>query len=200
MGAAELYLVRHAQAAGRDDDDPGLSERGRAQARALGARLAACTFATVLHSPRRRAEETATIVSSFLAPTAVASSPLLDDRTPVPSDERRDEYPRRYHQALGDVPAQERDVDAVELREAVSRLVATAEEQAALGPLLLVTHAFVIGWFVRSALETATWRWIGLDSDNTGLTVIRYPPDGPFLVAFNDTGHLAALEPRSADG
>lgn len=200
MGAVELYLVRHAQAAGRDGDDPGLSERGRAQAGALGARLAARPFAALLHSPRRRAEETARIVSSFLTGTAVSSSPLLDDRTPVPSKERRDEYPPHYHQALRDVPAHERDVDAVVLREAVSSLVACAEEQAARGPLPLVTHAFVIGWFVRSALQTAAWRWIGLESDNTRLTVIRYPPEGPFLVAFNDTGHLAALERRSASG
>ena len=162
MGAAELYLVRHAQAAGRDDDDPGLSERGghRHERSAPGSPPAPSPPCCTAPAARRGDGHDRLVLPGADRGRVL---PLLDDRTPVPSDERRDEYPRRYHQALGDVPAQERDVDAVELREAVSRLVATAEEQAALGPLLLVTHAFVIGWFVRSALETATWRWIGLE-------------------------------------
>jgi probable phosphoglycerate mutase len=58
--------------------------------------------------------------------------------------------------------------------------------------LLLVTHGFVIGWFVRSALDPPSWRWLGLDSANTGVTVIRYLRNGTSMLrAFNDISHLS---------
>ncbi|WP_209305444.1 histidine phosphatase family protein [Blastococcus sp. CT_GayMR20] len=61
--AARLYLVRHAEAVGQEDIDPGLSDRGRAQAQALGGRLASVRPAGILPGPRRRAAETARIGS-----------------------------------------------------------------------------------------------------------------------------------------
>ncbi|MBA3339894.1 MAG: histidine phosphatase family protein [Geodermatophilaceae bacterium] len=67
MTVVALYLVRHGEAGGEDSADPGLSERGREQARMLGARLRCCRGAGVLHSPRRRAAETAAILHAVLA-------------------------------------------------------------------------------------------------------------------------------------
>ncbi|MEV0215340.1 histidine phosphatase family protein [Micromonospora sp. NPDC050695] len=56
---------------------------------------------------------------------------------------------------------------------------------------LLVTHTFLIGWLVRQALDAPERRWLGVNSHNAGLTVIRYGPAGPpTLVAFNDVAHL----------
>jgi broad specificity phosphatase PhoE len=56
---------------------------------------------------------------------------------------------------------------------------------------LVVTHAFLIGWLVRAALDAPPWRWMGLNHDNAALTVIRYRPGLPAsLLSFNDTSHL----------
>jgi probable phosphoglycerate mutase len=33
---------------------------------------------------------------------------------------------------------------------------------------LLVTHNFVIGWFIRHVLAAPWWRWMGLNQDLRG--------------------------------
>jgi probable phosphoglycerate mutase len=51
----------------------------------------------------------------------------------------------------------------------------------------------VIGWFVRHVLDAPTWRWIGLNQENCGLTIVQWDTDRPpTLVCFNDVGHLPA--------
>ena len=56
---------------------------------------------------------------------------------------------------------------------------------------LIVTHNFLIGWFIRHALHAPDWRWIGLNQQNCALTVILYRPGlPPSLVSFNDAAHL----------
>jgi serine/threonine-protein phosphatase PGAM5 len=59
------------------------------------------------------------------------------------------------------------------------------------GSELIVTHNFLIGWFVRHALGAPDERWMGLNQCNGGLTVILYRTGQPAsLVSFNDVGHL----------
>jgi serine/threonine-protein phosphatase PGAM5 len=56
---------------------------------------------------------------------------------------------------------------------------------------LLITHNFVIAWFVREALGAEAWRWIGLNQANAGLTIIRVrTAKPPVLITHNDVGHL----------
>jgi serine/threonine-protein phosphatase PGAM5 len=201
----DLYLIRHGEASETDTpagcvNGPGLSDTGRRQTRALAARLTGRTFAAVLHSPSRRAAETAEILGRALSGVPVRSSDLLTDRTPVPSDARRSDYPERHLAWLDQTAEDEKDRDGLALSEAVDRLSSAALATAAVGPVVLVTHAFVIGWFVRTALDAPTWRWMGLNSANTGVTIIRYGPTGPTLLSFNDTGHLSAdRSDRNAD-
>ena len=190
--SAELLLVRHAEAAGHEDVDPSISERGRGQARALGTRLSALRPAGILHGPRRRATETARVLAEALPDIPVESTPLLEDRTPVPSAGRLGDYPERFRSWLDGVPADERDVDGAVLTAALQELARLAEDRAGDGPLVLVTHAFVVGWFVREVLGAPTWRWLRLAPANASLTVLRWEGDGSgVLVSFNDTGHLA---------
>ncbi len=86
------------------------------------------------------------------------------------------------------MPAQERDEDAAALRGAVEHFGVTGEVDRC---ELLVTHNFVIGWFVSQVLQTPVWRWIGLNSVNCGLTIVKWESgQSPEVVAFNDTGHL----------
>jgi probable phosphoglycerate mutase len=130
-------------------------------------------------------------VAESLPDIPVSATDLLEDRTPVPSSMHRNEYPQRYLPWLDQTPQAERDVDATALSRAVDELAREAVRRAQDGPLILVTHAFVIGWFVRAALDAPTWRWLGLQPTNTSLTVVRYGADGTStLVAFNDDGHL----------
>lgn len=191
MGITLLYLVRHAEQAGvasGDEPDAGLSELGIRQADLLGSRLRGVPFDVVRHSPLRRAEQTAQRVAAWLPGVPVEASDLLRDRTAVPLPGEIDEVPDQYRAFFGSVPEEEADPGAEQWSQAVERL-------AVAGPAdrhdLLVTHSFVIGWFVRHALDAPAWRWMGLNAFNAGLTVIKVSQDlPPMLISFNDVGHL----------
>ena len=43
---------------------------------------------------------------------------------------------------------------------------------------LLITHNFVIGWFVRHTLDAQVWRWIGLNQANCAAR-LSSPPVAP---------------------
>ena len=181
----ELYLVRHGE---QEPSGDGLSAAGREQAERLGRRLRGTPFSRIHHSPLPRAAQTADILAGHLPDVPRHVCDLVVDRTPVPGPEHDALYPPEYRAWLDRVPAAERDPDAAHLETAIARLgEVTAEDRHE----LLVTHNFVIGWFVRHVLDAPVWRWIELDHANCGLTVLRFetgPP--PTLVAFNDTGHL----------
>jgi broad specificity phosphatase PhoE len=56
---------------------------------------------------------------------------------------------------------------------------------------LLVTHNFVIGWFVGRALDAPGWRWLSLNQFCCALTILSARPGRPLeLITFNDLGHL----------
>jgi serine/threonine-protein phosphatase PGAM5 len=191
MGITLLYLVRHAEQAGvatGDHPDAGLSELGIRQADLLGRRLAGVPFDVIRHSPLRRAEQTARRVAAWLPGVPVEASDLLRDRTPIPLPGEMDEAPAQFRVVLDSVPDEEADPGARRLSEAVERL-------AVAGPAdrheLLVTHGFVIGWFVRHVLDAPAWRWMGLNAFNAGITIIKVSQDlPPMLISYNDIGHL----------
>jgi probable phosphoglycerate mutase len=185
-----LYLVRHGEqdpgsGHGRDG---GLSRLGREQADRLGRRLRTAPFSAVHHSPLARAVQTADIVAGYLCDVVRHECGFVADRTPVPSAGRRGSYPDRWLDWLDGVPEEERDEDAVTLRAAVDHFGVIGEEDR---HELLITHNFVIGWFVRHVLDAPAWRWIGLNQANCAITIVQWDSDRPpTLVSFNDTGHL----------
>ncbi len=75
-----LLLVRHAEDRHDDGDDPGLTPRGRAQARALAQRVEEQRdhYHLVCCSPRRRAHETAEILAASLGLPIVVDSRLAN--------------------------------------------------------------------------------------------------------------------------
>ncbi|MBT0768355.1 histidine phosphatase family protein [Kineosporia sp. J2-2] len=206
MSSTTLYLVRrgeqHHPTHQADDGEPaepgsGLTPRGRAQSLAVARRLAGIPFGSVHHSPLRRATETAALITEHLNTLSAVGAvdagndqhlrahacELVRDRTPIPDD-----HPPRYRQFLQAVPPAERDPQARELRVAVRELSRIGERERT---DLIVTHNFVIGWFVRHVLEAPEWRWIGLNQANGAVTVLRWETGRPAaLLAFNDTGHL----------
>lgn len=191
MATTLLYLVRHAEQhhpAIGDDTDTGLSGLGEQQAHELGKRLASVPFDEVRHSPLRRAADTARILAGYLPGVPVSPSELLRDRTPVPSDDQASGVPARFWPFLDAVAPHERDRGGTYLDTAVSQLAVTGPGDRC---ELLVTHNFVIGWFVRYALDAPAWRWMGLNQFNCALTIIQIRTDlPPMLITFNDIGHL----------
>ena len=56
---------------------------------------------------------------------------------------------------------------------------------------MLVTHAFVVAWFVQQILGAPANAWTSISAANTGLTTIdRRPGRPPQLLGVNDVGHL----------
>jgi len=190
MARTQLYLVRHGEQdrASGHAPDGGLSQLGRDQADRLGRRLRAVPFSAIHHSPSARAVQTAGILASHLPQVPRHACELIADRTPVPSAGQRDGYPRRWLAWLDGVPGDERDEDATALQAAVGHFGVTGGNDRY---ELLVTHNFVIGWFVRHVLDAPAWRWIGLNQANCAITIVQWDSDRPpTLVSFNDTGHL----------
>jgi serine/threonine-protein phosphatase PGAM5 len=174
-----LYLVRHGQA----PDDGGLNDVGREQARLVGERLHDVPLSTIHHSPLPRAAQSASLIAGHLG-AAPQESDLLGDYPPfVPP---RETLPAAWTAVIDSYPS-EVVAGGPELAEAALRRYAGDS-----GPdELIVTHSFLIGWFVRHALDAPPARWLGLNSGNGALTVIRYRPDRPpILVLFNDMSHL----------
>jgi probable phosphoglycerate mutase len=189
-----LYLVRHAEQKSSpgsgEEPGAGLSAIGQQQARHLGRRLAGVPFDVIRHSPLPRAAETARIVSGYLPGVPVAESGLLTDLTPVPPPGADDWVPEEYRWFPGTVPDDERDISGSRLDAAYAGLATAGDADRC---ELLITHNFVIGWFVRRVLDAPWWRWMGLNQFNGALTIVKIATDAPpALVTFNDIGHLPA--------
>ena len=192
MPTTTLYLVRHGEADESLADDPGLTELGRAQANAVGVRLREIPAASVHHSSRQRASETAAIVAGHMGTVEPVMARSAEDLTPYPDN--WDLVPNRYHDWFLQVPDEERDVGGGRLDAAVAELgkVDTGDQTR-----IVITHNFVVGWFVRHVLEAPWWSWMGLNTANGGFSIIRWENnDPPHLLTFNETGHLEGLWPR----
>ncbi|MEU7827270.1 histidine phosphatase family protein [Catellatospora sp. NPDC049133] len=177
-----LYLVRHGEADALGE----LTEAGLEQARLTGERLASVPFASVQHSPVRRAAHTAALITAHLPGVPVEQSPLAGDYVPyLPPD---DELPAFAKGFLDGYSPAEIAEGAALIEAAQARYTAVAETDT---HELVVTHNFLIGWLVRHALDAPPARWIGINQANCGITVLLYRAGRPpSLVSFNDLAHL----------
>lgn len=180
-----LYLVRHGDASPHDGP---LSEAGREQARLTRDRLAEVPLTAIWHGPLPRAAQTAAIIAEGFPGVPVSVSDLAGDY--IPSDPDPAELPPAWASFVSGYTAAERAHG--------TRLASAAIEQfTQVGPgdsdtyELIVTHNFLIGWLVSQALAAPSWRWLGLNQMNAGLTVIAYQATSPAsLISFNDAEHL----------
>ena len=182
-----LYLVRHGeqQDAEHGLPDGPLSERGKLQAERIAERLATIPFTHASHSPLERAAETAQIISSRLDTIESQPSVLLLDC--YPSGPSAD-LPATFDAFFGGVSEAEIAAGSAQMSDAIDEWFSPEKETT---HELLVTHNFVISWFVRQAMEAPEWRWVTLNVDNCSLTVIKIRTGKPnTLVSFNETGHL----------
>ena len=184
-----LYLARHGEASA---DESELTGNGRRQAVLLGERLRHSPLSVIRHGPLPRAEQTARLVGAQLDGVPAEASDAAGDHLPwIP---RREELPSASADHLLDrldrFPAAERERGPRLAQAALARFTGPVDGDEPRHELI-VTHAFLIGWLVRAALDAPNWRWIGLNHAHAALTVIRYAPGRPAsLLMYNDTGHL----------
>ena len=182
-----IYLVRHGEQQDAEfglPDGP-LSEKGTLQAAAIAERLAKVPFTGAWHSPLQRTTETASIIEKSLGGLSSQPSNLLFDCYPSgPSSE----MPHAFDSFFGGVTPEEIEAGKAQMTDAVAEYLAPARGDR---HDLLVTHNFVIGWFVREVLDGPDWRWLGINQAKCGLTIIRVrSAKPPVLVTHNDLGHL----------
>lgn len=213
MTDALLHLVRHAEpdhgstpGSGGESYTAVLTARGVAQADALGARLGASGVDAVLHGPLPRAGQTAQRLAAAAGGIPLGVCAHLDDRTPLPGDLA--DVPAAFHRfvhAAREAGGDDIDPDGAALQRSVTAFSAHAlpgtlavclDVPVAAGPggplrVVLVTHAFVVGWFVRHALDAPAWRWMGLNPSHASLTTLLVRDGLPTtLLAFDDLAHL----------
>jgi probable phosphoglycerate mutase len=207
-----VLLVRHGLTAATGHTlsgwTPGipLNERGLAQARALGTRLAALPLDAIITSPLDRCRQTAEAVAAEGGP-----------RPHIQEDERLGEC--RYGDWTGKplkklakdplwrvVQAHPSAVrfpgaEGESMLDTQHRAVAAIRERnAGLGPdatYLICSHGDVIKGIIADCLGLHLDMSQRIQVDPCSLTVIRYTPLRPFLVRMNDTGgSVADLMPR----
>ena len=184
-----LYLVRHGEQQDAEyglPDGP-LSGRGQRQATAIAERLSGVPFTHAWHSPLQRAAETAAIMTERMPALESQPSALLMDCIPCgPSPD----MPKAFEPFFGSVSPEQIEAGEAQMADAVAEFLAPAREDR---HDLLITHNFVISWFVREVFGAPSWRWLGLNQANCGLTIIRVrSAKPPVLVTHNDLGHLPA--------
>jgi broad specificity phosphatase PhoE len=182
-----LYLVRHGEQLDAEHGihDGPLSPRGVRQATLLANRLGGVPFDGAWTSPLQRAQETARIMTARMPALEPEPSALLMDC--IPAGPTAD-LPHAFESFFGGVTEQEIEAGEAQMADAISEwLTPTREDRHD----LLITHNFVIAYFVREALGAPIWRWMGLNQANAGLTIIRVrSAKPPVLVTHNDLGHL----------
>ena len=182
-----IYLVRHGeqQDAEHGLPDGPLSAKGKKQARAIADRLSSVPLTGLWTSPLQGALDTSTIIAQKIKTLTPQPSNLLFDCYPTgPTPD----MPRAFDSFFGGVTPEQMDAGTAQMADAVAEYLAPA-----IGDRhdLLVTHNFVIAWFVREVLDAPAWRWLGINQAHCGLTIIRVRSSKPpVLVTHNDLGHL----------
>jgi probable phosphoglycerate mutase len=187
--ARYLYLARHGEAS---PDESTLTHNGRRQAVLLGERLRGSPVTAVHHGPLPRAQQTARLICDQLDGVTAHSCEAAGDY--IPHLPQRDELPAASADAmldhLGRFPAEAREPGPGLARTALERFTGPVDGDEPCHELV-VTHAFLVSWLVRDAIDAPKWRWMGLNIANAALTVIRYAPGRPSAVLFlNDMRHL----------
>lgn len=177
-----LYLARHGEA-GVDGE---LTDAGRQQATLLAQRLKHVPFTAIHHSPLPRASATAAIVSETLPAVSVTASEIVGDYVPYVPEPGT--LPKPYADFIGKFGADELAEGPPLAKAALAHFAQPTKEDTY---ELVVTHNFLVAWFVSQALDAPPARWMGLNQGNCALTVILYRPDRPpSLIVFNDMNHL----------
>lgn len=182
-----LYLVRHGehQDAEHGLEDGPLSPRGVRQAALLADRLSGLPFDAVWHSPLVRATETARILADRMPAIDPQPNALLFDCVPTGMTE---DTPTVFEPFFGSFSDDDFEAGKAQMADAINEFLVRKPGDV---HELLITHNFVISWFVREIMGADEWRWLTLNQAHCGLTVLAQKKGRPWsLVSHNDIAHL----------
>ena len=198
-------LLRHGQTALSVDKrfsgtgDPELTELGRAQAAAAGARLATAGADVVVTSPLQRARQTAEAVAVAAGLELHVEEGLREtdfgDWEGCTFREVRERWPRELDAWLASTavapPGGESfDATATRVRRARDRVLASYGGRT----VVLVSHVTPIKTLLRIALDAPPSALYRMHLDLACLSEVQWFADGPAVVrSLNDTHHLTGL-------
>ena len=167
-----LYIVRHGESLGNTGEDTGidpvLSAKGETQASLLAERMAKIHIDCIIASPLKRAKQTAdkTAASKNMP---VETEPMIIE---VENGETKKDAYKRAVQAI----------DGLKNRF-------TAEER-----VILFAHGTFNNYLINAAIGFPVRDDFNFCQKNTGITCIKFLPDGRTKIEFsNDYCHLAPL-------
>jgi probable phosphomutase (TIGR03848 family) len=179
---------------------PGISldERGRAQAKALGERLAPVPLDAIVSSPLERCRQT--VEEIIAARASQPSAPVIEDRVgecrygdwtgkPLQELEKDPLWPVvQAHPSAVRFPGPEGETFLDMQHRAVSAIREWNCELGKDATYLVCSHGDVIKAIVADSLGLHLDQCQRIIADPCSLTVIRYTPLRPFLLRLNDTG------------
>jgi probable phosphoglycerate mutase len=198
----QVIIVRHGQTQwnirkirqGHLDSE--LTDKGVAQVRALGQRLARESFTALYSSDLGRALHTARMIAAVTGHEIVTDERLRERHLGVfqglSGDEIKDKHPEEYrmHRTLGPeyvIPGGE------SVRQQVARNVDCLDEIALKHPgekVVVVTHGGVVSGLFRHALDIPLDAPRRFEFVNAGLNVFAYEDGHWILRTWGDVSHL----------
>jgi probable phosphomutase (TIGR03848 family) len=178
----------------------GLDERGRAQAKALGERLAPVPLDAIVTSPLDRCRQTVEEIVAARGRAVQAADPVVEERvgeckygdwTGQPLDDLVKDplWPVvQAHPSAVRFPGAEGETMLDMQHRAVSAVREWNERLGKAATYLICSHGDVIKAIVADSLGLHLDQCQRIIADPCSLTVINYTPMRPFLLRLNDTG------------
>ena len=203
MKRTQIIIVRHGQTEWnirgirQGHLDSQLTERGVAQAKALGERLGREKFAALYSSDLGRAVETAREIASVTRHEILTDARLRERHLGIFQGLNADEITAKYSQerrlmrTMGPgyvIPGGESMVQQVE------RNIACLNELAAKHQgeqIVVVTHGGVVSGFFRHTLEISLAAPRRFEFVNAGLNIFAHEDGNWMLLTWGDVSHLA---------
>jgi probable phosphoglycerate mutase len=194
----------------------GLDDRGRAQARALGARIAPVALDAVVTSPLDRCRQTVAELIAARNGHPGPAAPVVEDRVgecrygdwtgkPLAELAKDPLWPVvQAHPSAVRFPGAEGESMLDMQHRAVSAIREWNERLGKDATYLVCSHGDVIKAIVADSLGLHLDQCQRIVADPCSLTVINYTPMRPFLLRLNDTGGgvadlLPAAKPAESD-
>lgn len=190
MQATRLYLIRHGQVAGFQEQrynghtDVALTELGRRQSRAISARLADASLGAVISSDLKRSVYAAGLIAAAHALEARVHRELreldIGDWEGMTWSEIQTRYPEAWQARLADL-ANYRAPGGESLRDAAERVRPVLNrylEQFRGGSIALVGHGGTNRVILLDALDAPLDKAFAIEQDYGCLNIIDYFADG----------------------
>ena len=167
-----LYIARHGESLGNTGEDlgpnPALSEKGIMQAHLLGERMKKFNLDGILASPLKRAIQTA----EETAKLQNKEVEVMPDAFEVENETREDAYIRAVN-VIQKIKDRFGDSDRV----------------------IIFAHGTFNNYLINAAIGFPVRDDFNFCQENTGLTCIKFMPDGHIKIEFsNNYCHLSSLE------